>query len=184
MTALTAQHDIAPPDSRSLPDSGPVRVATHRHRPLFRAFLAATRAGPSDTVLDVGVTRDRSTPFGAWYPHKSRLARAGLDDAFDDGSFDYVHARAVLEHIGDRASQAEFVRQTWRVARKGIFVATPHRGVLRRRLGRDAAEQTLNRLSAPDLLDLARTAGISSGEIWRVSPFLWTTSLVLVALRR
>ena len=181
MTAVSPQPDIAPPDSIS------VSVAPRPHRPLLRAFLAATRVGPFDTVLDVGLTRDREDEpanyFDTWYPHKSRLTAAGLDDAFDTGSFDYVHSTAVLEHVGDRASQAEFLRQTWRVARRGIFITTPNRGFLLRRFGRDDSEQNLNLLSASDLLHLAHAAGIPGGEIWRVSPLLRTTNLVLVALR-
>jgi hypothetical protein len=181
MTAVDAQHNLA------APGSVPVNVVENQHRPLFRAFLAATMIRSSDTVLDVGMTRDRSDEhsnyFDAWYPHKDRITAAGLDDAFNDGSFDYVHSSAVLENIGDRASQAEFLRQTWRVARRGIFITTPNRWFLLRRLGRDASEQHPNPLSASDLLHLGRAAGIPSGEIWRVSPFLWTTNLALVALR-
>jgi hypothetical protein len=181
MTAVSTQHDIAPPDS------SPGPAAPQQHRPLLRAFLAATRVGPSDTVLDVGLTRDRedepSNYLDTGYPHKNRLTAAGLDDAFDDGSFDYVHSTAVLEHVGDRASQAEFLRQTWRVARRGIFITTPNRGFLLRRFGRDEPEQNLNLLSASELLHLAHAAGIPDGEIWRVSLFLRTTNLVLVALR-
>lgn len=175
----TALADIAPPDAI------PAHTAPRQHRPLFLAFLAATRIGPSDTVLDVGLTRghEHSIYLDTWYPHKSRLTAASLDDAFNDGAFDYVHSTAVLEHVGDRASQAEFLRQTWRVARRGIFITTPNRGFLLRRFGRDEAEQNLNLLSASDLLHLAHAAGISGGEIWRVSPFLRTTSLALVALR-
>src|SRR5215472_9493012 len=149
-------------NAQPISDSIPALAAIHQRRPLVRAFLAATRVGPSDTVLDVGLTRDRdherSNYFDAWYPHKSRITAAGLDDAFDDGSFDYVHSTAVLEHVSDRASQAEFLRQAWRVARRGIFITTPNRGFLLRRFGRDEAAQNL--LSASDLRHLARMDGI------------------------
>jgi FkbM family methyltransferase len=119
---------------------------------MFSTFVAESAIGAADIVLDVGVTSDRdhahSNFFEAWYPHKSRVTAAGIDDAsfleqlypgmtfiqadgrnlpFDDLSFDFVHSNAVVEHVGDRAMQRRFIGELWRVARKGIFVTTPNR---------------------------------------------------------
>ena len=117
---------------------------------MFDAFLAATLINAKDTVLDVGATSDRtynhSNYFEAWYPHKSCITAVGLDDAqflellypgvtfiqadgcalpIRDAAFDFVHSSAVLEHVGDHRNQVRFLRELWRVARKGIFVTTP-----------------------------------------------------------
>ena len=46
---------------------------------------------------------------------------------FADGSFDYVHSSAVLEHVGSFDNQVAFIAEMWRVARKGIFATTPNR---------------------------------------------------------
>jgi hypothetical protein len=134
------------------PNSLPARIAHYQRRKMFRAFMAFAAARPQDTILDVGVTSDRSYDhsnyFCAWYPHKAAITAVGLDDAsflstlypglrfiradgrdlpFGDASFDYVHSSAVIEHVGGRRKQMGFLSEAWRVARKGIFVTTPNR---------------------------------------------------------
>jgi hypothetical protein len=119
---------------------------------MFNAFLSATGIQPKDTVLDMGVTSDRtyshSNYLESWYPYKERITASGIDDAkfleemypglrfvladgrnlpFADQEFDYVHSSAVLEHVGNRERQAAFLCEAWRVARQGIFVTTPNR---------------------------------------------------------
>ncbi|HKX10887.1 MAG TPA: class I SAM-dependent methyltransferase [Stellaceae bacterium] len=118
---------------------------------MYEAFLGLGIA-PSDTILDIGATSDRSYDHSnylpAWYPHKDRITAVGIDDAshletlypglafvradaralpFADSSFDYVHCAAVIEHVGSRAAQARLIREAERVARKGAFLTTPNR---------------------------------------------------------
>ena len=106
----------------------------------------------SETILDVGVTSDRtyesSNYLEAWYPNKGAITAAGIDDAhfleelypgvkfvhangldlpFQDSSFDVVHASAVLEHVGSRDNQARFIGECARVARRAVFLTTPNR---------------------------------------------------------
>lgn len=144
--AVNAQYNVAAPDSL------PVRIAAYQRKKMYAAFLQASRAEEHHTILDVGVTSDRSYDHSnylvAWYPHKARITAVGLDDAgfleevypgvrfvqadgrklpFPDGAFDYVHSSAVLEHLGSAARQAEFLSELARVARRGIFVTTPNR---------------------------------------------------------
>jgi hypothetical protein len=144
--------DINPQYNVARPDSLPVRVASYQRRKMFDAFLAGSRPSDSDSILDVGVTSDRSYDHSnyleAWYPHRSRVVAAGIDDAgflaelypgvtvlradglhlpFKPGSFDLVHSSAVLEHVGSGDRQTEFVSELWRVARRGIFLTTPNR---------------------------------------------------------
>lgn len=222
MVAVSAPYDVVAPESFV------ARIAARQRRLMFRAFMAATSIGPSDTLLDIGAISDRVRYLEAWYPHKAHIATADFDDTpfpeetpatpldagqdecafpFEDGAFDYVHSTAVLEHVGRRERQAEFLRQAWRVARKGIFISTPNRwfpvefntdlplihwlppALYRsalRRLGREpfALEQNLNLLAASELSDLARMAGILGSEIWNVSLFLWPANLMLVARKR
>ncbi len=223
---VNAQYNVAAPESL------PARIAHYQRRKMFAAFLEVLRPTEADTVLDLGVTSDRSYDHSnyleAWYPHKHRITASGIDEGarfleteypgltftladgrdlpFDDGSFDFVHSSAVLEHVGSRAQQAQFLRESWRVARKGIFVTTPNRwfpvefhtvlplvhwlpAPLFRRLltavGRDffAQEEHLNLLSRRDLAAAADAAGITTHRIIGTSLAGWTTNLELVALR-
>lgn len=144
--AINAQYNVAAPDSL------PIRVAAYQRKKIFAAFLADSRIEEHHTILDVGVTSDRSYDHSnylvTWYSHKATITAVGLDDAgfleevypgvrfvradgralpFPDRSFDYVHSSAVLEHVGSAARQADFLRELARVARRGIFVTTPNR---------------------------------------------------------
>jgi hypothetical protein len=141
-----AQYNVAAPDSL------PVKVAAHQRRKMFARFLAATGVAPDETVLDIGVTSDRSYAASnyleAWYPHKHMVTATGIDDAsflcsqypgmrfvradglrlpFRDQAFDVVHSSAVLEHVGSFARQCAFVGECCRVARRAVFITTPNR---------------------------------------------------------
>ncbi len=134
------------------PGSLAMRVAGYQRGKMFRAFLALGITA-SDTILDVGATSDRSYDHSnyleAWYWHKSKITAVGIDEGaaflqhaypgvryvkgdgrslpFADGSFDYVHSSAVLEHVGNAFQQMAFIAEARRVARKGVFLTTPNR---------------------------------------------------------
>jgi SAM-dependent methyltransferase len=134
------------------PGSLPTRVAKRQRLQMFNRFLRSLSPTSEDRVLDVGVTNDRlhdhSNYLEAWYPYKSRVTAAGLEDAsfleelypgvrfvqadaldlpFSDSSYDFVHSSAVIEHVGSHRNQTAFLREVWRVARHGIFITTPNR---------------------------------------------------------
>lgn len=142
---LNAQYNVVQPGS--LPD----KLAAHMRRKMYARFLA-TGVEPGHSILDVGVTSDRtqiaSNYLEAWYPHKACITACGLDDAsfledlypgmryvradgralpFADGEFDHVHSSAVLEHVGSAQAQATFLSELLRVSRRGVFVTTPNR---------------------------------------------------------
>jgi ubiquinone/menaquinone biosynthesis C-methylase UbiE len=119
---------------------------------MYEQFLRDTQIGPSDTLLDVGVTSDQSYESSnyveAWYPFKNKITAAGIDDAaflehlypgvtyvhadglnlpFGDAAFDVVHSSAVLEHVGSFQRQARLIYECARVCRKAAFLTTPNR---------------------------------------------------------
>jgi hypothetical protein len=144
--APNRQYNVAAPDSLA------VRLATWQRRRMYARFLESAAVSERDSILDVGVTSDRSYTSSnyleAWHPWKDRITAAGIDDAsfleqqypgmrfvyanglrlpFADRSFDVVHSAAVLEHVGSTQNQAAFVRECMRVARKAVFLTTPNR---------------------------------------------------------
>jgi hypothetical protein len=113
----------------------------------------------------------------------------------------------VIEHVGSRAQQRDFLAELWRVSRKGIFVTTPNRWfpvefhtvlpllhwlpapwfrALLKLLGRSfyAEEKNLNALGAADLRALAAQAGLQDVSVQGVRLFGWTSNLWLLARKR
>ncbi len=196
---------------------------------MFARFLSASGAGPDDTIVDVGVSSSReyehSNYLEAWYPYKSRLTAVGIDDAsfleelypgvtfcrsdgralpFPNGSFDFAHSSAVIEHVGSRANQAQLLAEMWRVCRKGLFVTTPNRWFpvelhtvipllhwlpapwfrrALRALRHDelADEANLNLMSRGDLLRAAAAAGIHGARVEQARLAGCTSNLLLIA---
>lgn len=223
---INAQYNLARPGSL------PARIAYHQRRKMFRGFIDFARPGPADTILDVGVTSDRgydhSNYLEAWYRDKEGVTAVGLDDAsflpelypgvrfvradgcalpFADGSFDYVHSSAVLEHAGARKRQVRFLREAWRACRKGIFITTPNRWfpvefhtvlpllhwlpparyrAILAQIGQEffACEDNLNLLSRRVFADLASAAGIPSKSVGSVALFGWPTNLIFSARKQ
>ncbi len=54
--ALNAQYTVA------VPNSLPVRLAGYQRRRMFARFLSECAPGPTDTIVDVGVTSDQTCP--------------------------------------------------------------------------------------------------------------------------
>jgi hypothetical protein len=223
---VNAQYNIAKP--RSIP----IRIAAYQRRKMFEALLRVAPIQAGDQLLDIGVTSDRSYDHSnyleAWYPIKQRITAIGIDDAsfltgiypglnfvrgdgrnlpFAEGSFDFVHASAVLEHVGSRQNQEKFLREMWRVTRKGIFVTTPNRwfpiefhtlvpllhwlpaprfraALAAMGQGFLASEDNLNLLSRRELTNLAHRMGIERFEIGTVSLLGWPTNLLLYAMKQ
>ena len=144
--APNSQYNIAAPNSLA------VRLATWQRRRMYASFLENAAVSDRDSILDIGVTSDRSYASSnyleAWHPRKDRITAVGIDDAsfleqehpgirflyanglklpFADRSFDVVHSAAVLEHVGSTQNQAAFARECMRVARKAVFLTTPNR---------------------------------------------------------
>ena len=145
MTQPNAQYNVAAPDSLS------VKIASKVRRKMYQLFMEVMHPEPYDTLLDVGVTSDRSYSSSnyleAWYPYKDRITAVGVDDAsflnelylgtqfifadgcqlpFADRQFDYVHSSAVIEHVGSADNQKRFIAESFRVARQGVCLTTPN----------------------------------------------------------
>lgn len=206
------------------------RLRTHyalrARRRMFELFMELLRPSPTDKVLDLGVTPDTTLPesnlFESLYPYRARLVAASIEDAsgleatfpglrfvrvdagqlpFNDREFDIVFCSAVLEHVGDRESQAAFLAECMRVANK-VFVTTPNRGfpidfhtfvpfahwlpqrwhqAILRALGHNflARTENLNLVGAHDVTTLCPPS--CQWSLYRIRLFGLTSNLVLVA---
>lgn len=120
-------------------------------RKFYEQFMEECSPGPECTILDVGVTPDTtiadSNYLERWYPHPSGITATSIEDAsaiesafpgvrfiqtsgpglpFADKSFDFAFSSAVVEHVGDAASQQRFLAEMVRVA-DTVFLTTPNR---------------------------------------------------------
>ncbi len=148
-------------------------------------FLEQHYAYPKN-ITAVGVETD-FTEFKRRYPDVTTVTSDGTRLPFDDDTFDIGYSNAVIEHVGDRMKQLAFLRELYRVSRRG-YVTTPNRHfpievhtripllhlVLSKSsfdrvataLGKDwATGDYMYLLSRQELLTLAHEAGIEQPEI-------------------
>ncbi len=175
-------------------------VSSFARKHMFSSFMKALSPDEKTSILDVGVTCDRradSNFFEKMYPHANKITAVGLEDAaflendfpglkyvkadalnlpFADKEFDIAVSWAVIEHIGSRSRQEQFMKELMRVS-KQCFVTTPNRWYpiefhtvtpflhwlppetfrsILRKLHMDfyASEDTLNLLDEKDLLKM------------------------------
>ena len=75
----------------------------------------------------VGLSIEPMGGFREVHPEVQVVRGDGCQLPFRDDAFDLVFSNAVIEHVGNRARQARFVRECLRVARRGVFLAAPNR---------------------------------------------------------
>ena len=120
-------------------------------RRVYDAFLSTMAPTAETTIVDIGVTPDQTTAdsnfLEKWYPYPRFLTATSLEDAsylemahpgvtfvrtdgetlpFEDRQFDIAFCSAVLEHVGDRGRQRQFVSEMLRVSKR-FFLTTPDR---------------------------------------------------------
>ena len=118
---------------------------------MYESFLRDIRPQESESVFDLGVTQvpePLENMFELYYPHKSRITAAGVEDCsfleksypglkfvkieggkplpFKNDAFDVGFSNAVIEHAGSRDRQALFLSELIRVSRR-CFLTTPNR---------------------------------------------------------
>ncbi len=131
-------------------------ISLRSRRRKLRLFLDELQPTAATTVLDVGADElsfgegggcRTLNFFEEHYPWPERITALGLQDGegfrarypgiryvqgdacalpFGDGEFDIVFSNAVVEHVGGRERQRQFVREALRVGRS-VFVTTPNR---------------------------------------------------------
>src|SRR6266567_3558179 len=118
---------------------------------IYKHFLDQMQPGPSDRILDVGVSDiigNGANVLERCYPKQQNITACGLGAGqefqatfpkvnyvriepnarlpFDDRSFAIATSNAVLEHVGSAENQAFFVEELCRVAER-VFISVPHK---------------------------------------------------------
>jgi trans-aconitate methyltransferase len=144
----------SPTDALYYQHSGGIKLARRisivARKRVHDLFMDTMRPSPNDRILDVGATDDsgiESNMLEQLYPHRDKLTCVSLTDGksilaaypgvrhvqiesgapipFERNSFDIVYSNAVLEHVGSRARQKQFVAEICRVAPRR-FLAVPN----------------------------------------------------------
>jgi SAM-dependent methyltransferase len=132
------------------------RISAVSRAKKMRLFMELMRPDPETTIVDVGVDHLGSGDAHQWptanffeelYPWRGQITAVGTEEGalfrrrypnipyvqadgcdlpFADGQFDACFSNAVLEHVGDRERQRQFVAEALRVARR-VLITTPNR---------------------------------------------------------
>ena len=127
------------------------KVSEYNWRRKMDLFIDQVRPRPGISILDVGVLggegRSAENFLEKHYPYPQDITALGIDDLsevarrypgikvvqydggifpFRDKSFDVCWSNAVLEHVGGRQDQVQFLKEIHRVSRLA-FVTTPNR---------------------------------------------------------
>lgn len=190
------------------------RISRSSREAKYRQFLAVVAPRPGETILDVGVNdveysendnylekrypyshdivavaHKRLEHFPARYPHIRAVVADGRRLPFAADEFAIAYSNAVIEHTGARDDQLAFLKELYRVARRG-YLTTPNRrfpvevhtrvpllhlvlpqrwfDAFLRTVGKSwATGRYMNLLSESELRELLREAGIENASIIR-----------------
>lgn len=127
------------------------RFSRNSRRKKFDFFLQSIQPRVSEKVIDVGVndqeysevdnylekfypypdnitavSKGSLTYFAARYPKVKAVISDGRRLDFPDDNFDIGYSNAVVEHVGDFPQQIQFLKELYRVSRRG-YLTTPNR---------------------------------------------------------
>lgn len=116
---------VGPRDGESILDVGvaPVRWSAASGAPAVENFLEESYQWPQRIVA---LSVDCLAEFRAIHPQVRAVQGDACCLPFADRAFDIVFTNAVIEHVGDRDRQLQFVRESLRVARRAVFLAAPN----------------------------------------------------------
>lgn len=152
MALASAEHRGRLYNRKLLPQALWRGVLDGQREQIFRLFTERFPPAPEQRVANIGVNGDLEQAsqyfFESRYPFLQQVTACGLEEAdrfealfpdaryvqvergaplpFSDGAFDLVFCNAVIEHVGSRARQREFLGEVLRLAPRA-FVTTPNR---------------------------------------------------------
>ncbi|HBB37570.1 MAG: Methyltransferase type 11 [Candidatus Magasanikbacteria bacterium GW2011_GWD2_43_18] len=203
------------------------RVSAWNRRRKWQRYTTLFPPMKGETVLDVGCSdieySETDNFLEKKYPHQSQITALGIDTPkafpktypevtcvqydggifpFTNEQFDICWSNAVLEHVGDEAAQVLFLKEAYRVAKKG-FITTPNKffpievhtrvpllhfvlpkkmfDAFLRLIGKQWATGSYMRLlSERDLRSILDKAGIKTYRLFKNRMLGWTLDFVIV----
>jgi len=161
-------------------------------------FLEKNYSYPQN-ITAIGI--DQPNKFLARYPKVKAIKYDGTHFPFSDQSFSIAWSNAVLEHVGKREAQINFLKEIKRVAKKA-FITTPNRNFplevhtripflhwlpkdsfdwILKRVGKGwAAGSYMNLLNLKGLKEILALAGIKDYKIIKNKLFGLTLDFIIV----
>lgn len=128
------------------------RFAIKARKRIFDIFMDLYKPGKDDSIIDIGATPDNSLTysnlFEKYYPYKENFTVSSIEDCsglvkdlglrefvktephqkfpFVDKQFKYLFSNAVIEHVGTREQQKQFLKECLRVS-ENVLLTTPNR---------------------------------------------------------
>ena len=211
----------------SITQSIRVKISVFNRTRKYNTFMEIAKPTSETTVLDVGYTdTDAAESYNYLeknYPYPQNITALGVDEPkffqkrfpqvkvvkydggkfpFEDKAFDVCWSNAVLEHVGNKEKQKEFLAEIKRVS-KLAFVTTPNKNfpievhtnvfLLHSFLSKEmfdkylclvgkewGAGDWLNLLSLKDIKEMLASIGVSSYKIVKNKLLLFTLDFVIV----
>jgi SAM-dependent methyltransferase len=137
---------------KALPLNFTRKILRKQQQKIYEKFTSIVPIHPNLKVLDYGVNASLSDPqmyfFEYNYPYKENIVASGLESSknfnkcfqqilyiqvcrklplpFEENQFDLIFCNAVIEHVGSRLTQEQFLHELIRSG-KTIFITTPNR---------------------------------------------------------
>lgn len=127
------------------------RFSARNRRRKLQLFMTTMRPMPSDTIVDVGVNATEYSASDNYlekhYPYPQKITAVALENAagfssrypkipfirangcnlpFKTNQFAIGYSNAVLEHVGSPDDQCAFIKELYRVSRRG-YLAIPNK---------------------------------------------------------
>ncbi len=138
-------------EPKKLIDKIAYKISQKSREKKFEQFLFEIKPKNNERIIDVGINNEEysqgdnylekhySHPqnitavskesidlFKKQYPDIKSLVADGRKLPFDGDAFDIGYSNAVIEHVGERQDQINFLKELFRVSRRGYFT-TPNR---------------------------------------------------------
>lgn len=111
--------------AKTTPDTTILDIGVNTHEYSENDNLLERLYSYPENITAIGV-EDNWSEFNTRYPAVKTLTADGTRLDFADNAFDITYSNAVIEHVGDYEKQLAFLKEMFRVGKRG-YCTTPNR---------------------------------------------------------